>query len=113
MSILRFLFWVIVGLPIGAILAQTRLDFNTQVSPRPAMIIAEFAYCTASGPGRDCTGLTFVKLKYSNGAFQRFILTPTSDPEFVPDASWTRVPLTLSPAGASVVTAVPCAQTKP
>jgi len=105
---------VSIGVMLGRLVcdlgAQSRLDSGSQVSPRPAIVLAEFWKCQGpGGAGSNCSGIGFVRLKFSDGAESKVFTSP-ADPAFVPSgSSWMSIPVTL-PSGP---TAVPCNQTKP
>jgi hypothetical protein len=104
----RWVFWLILA-PLFAWFghdgtrAQTRLNFNAQVSPLPSVVVVQYARCAIP----SCSGLEYALFKMSDGSTRGpFILVP--EPGFTPDVNWTSIPVTI-PSG----TAVSCAQAKP
>jgi hypothetical protein len=85
--------------------AQTRVRFNSQVSPLPSVVMIQYASCTGLA---SCSGLQYAQFKMSDGTTRGpFWLIPT-DPNFTLNTNWTSIPVTIQGS-----TALTCAQLKP
>jgi hypothetical protein len=96
----KALFWLIL-VPLFAyfgrdgIIAQTQLDFVTQVKNAPSVVMIQRSVC--------CSGMELYTLSFSDGS-QRIMVGIPDDGNISKSARWIPVPIT--PAGTSRGTAV-------
>jgi hypothetical protein len=95
----------LICLILPLLFAQTQLRIDSQVSPLPTVIVAQYATCIGLP---SCAGIQYAQFKMSDGTTRGpFWLVPTT-PGFALDVNWTSIPVT-TPAG----TAANCSQVKP
>lgn len=106
----RKLFWLLL-VPVFAWFgrdggqSQTLVNFFTQVSPVPSIVVAQYATCTGLP---NCAGMQYAQFKMSDGTTRGlFWLIPT-DPSFSLNTNWTSIPV-IAPG----TTGISCAQVKP
>jgi hypothetical protein len=97
-------FFIIAILPpmlilIGAVLGQTQLSLNTQVSPLPAIVVQSWATCAA-----PCTGIMLANVSVNRVSGSYFVVP--SGPTV--SSQWVSQPVSIAKG-----TGVTCLQVKP
>ena len=96
-------------IPLALLAAQTRVSMNTQVTPRPSIVVTQLANCAGGDQNHDCTGMRLVKFKLADGSVDGPYIMVPAPAGFQLDAKWTTVAVTLP----QTTTGIPCSQTKP